>query len=234
MLKGCTEELRARSTPPEPKRVDLMLRVMGRLERLSESLLDFARARPPATDAVALRPLLDEAWTLVSLDRNAKGTAFNNRAGEADVVTGDADRLMQVFVNLLRNAVDASDEPGTLVIDVETTTQAREDARWVTVTIRDNGPGIEPAMLPRLFEPFATTRLDARGTGLGLAVAEGIVKEHDGVVLARNRVAPETGAEFEVVLPAHAPRERCEARGYDEAEEPAEAHTPPPASRGDR
>jgi signal transduction histidine kinase len=67
--------------------------------------------------------------------------------------------------------------------------------------VKDDGPGIDPSILPRLFEPFASTRLDSRGSGLGLAVSEGIVREHGGVILARNRT-DRSGAIFEVVLPA--------------------------------
>lgn len=205
VLKGCVEELRGAGAPPEPARVALMLRVVHRLERLSESLLDFARARPPSYQEVTLRRTIEEAWTLVSLDRGARSVVFQNDIDPSALVAGDEDRLTQVFVNLLRNAVDAAaGEPG-LVIEAFADTTERDGACWVSVTIRDSGPGIEPAMLPRLFEPFASTNLDAHGTGLGLAVAEGIVKEHHGVIVARNRPAPDSGAEFEVVLPASSP-----------------------------
>ncbi len=76
----------------------------------------------------------------------------------------------------------------------------RDGTDWLCVTISDNGPGIDPDVLPQLFEPFVSTELDARGTGLGLAVAEGIVREHEGVILARNR-PDRAGAVFEVMLP---------------------------------
>ncbi len=66
--------------------------------------------------------------------------------------------------------------------------------------IADNGPGIPAELLPSLLEPFASSRLDAKGTGLGLAVADGIVREHGGVLIARNRGGG--GAVFEVLLPA--------------------------------
>jgi signal transduction histidine kinase len=77
----------------------------------------------------------------------------------------------------------------------------KDGRHWVSLTISDTGPGIDPAVLPHLFEPFVSTRLDSRGTGLGLAVAEGIVREHGGVILARNRT-DRSGAIFEVLLPA--------------------------------
>jgi signal transduction histidine kinase len=74
---------------------------------------------------------------------------------------------------------------------------------WLSLQIADNGPGIDPEVLPHLFEPFVSTRLDSRGTGLGLAVSEGIIREHGGLLLARNRVQPR-GAVFEILLPLQA------------------------------
>lgn len=183
----------------DPERLALMQRVVARLERLGEGLLDFARVRPPSRERVGLRHVVDEAWTLVSLDRDARGIDFENRIDAHTQCMGDADRLTQVFVNLLRNAVQAMEGSGTLRVTAET--RERDGQEWVSVTVTDSGPGIEPEMVPRLFEPFASTRLDASGTGLGLAVAEGIVREHGGLLLARNAPGAEDGAEFEVMLP---------------------------------
>ena len=76
----------------------------------------------------------------------------------------------------------------------------KDGGEWVSISVIDSGPGIDPEILATLFEPFVTMRLDAKGTGLGLAVAEGIVREHGGMLLARNH--PErNGAIFEGLLP---------------------------------
>lgn len=227
VLKGCVEQVAQSQGHLEPDRVALMLRVTRRLERLSESLLDFARVRPPSTDTVALHPIVDEAWTLVSLDRDAKRVRCANSIETPITAIGDADRLTQVFVNLLRNAVDAMEDGGT--INVTAAIRQRDEREWVSVTIADDGPGIDPAVLPRLFEPFASTRLDSHGTGLGLAVAEGIVREHGGVILAKNAPPPARGAIFEVMLPLTGPQPSDAAA--------ATAHAAPPvtvdASQGD-
>ncbi len=114
------------------------------------------------------------------------------------MVLGNADRLVQVFVNLIRNALLAVSPGG--VIDVESRQLLRGGQSWIGCTVLDNGPGIPAHVLPNLFEAFVTTRLDARGTGLGLTVAEGIVSQHGGTISAYNR--PEGGACLEVVLPA--------------------------------
>lgn len=201
VLKGTVEQLAKSDHPSDERtRIELIRRVVARLERLGESLLDFARVRPPLTDRVEVAPLLEECWTLVRLDRGARGIEFRSEVPRGVAVSGDPDRLAQVFVNLIRNASDAMDGRG--MIGVTTEPSVRDGRSWVSVIIRDSGPGIAPDVLPRLFEPFASTRLDANGTGLGLAVAEGIVKEHGGVILARNAPLPERGAVFEVMLPA--------------------------------
>jgi len=213
VLKGCVEQV-ASSGSADPERAALMLRVVNRLERLSESLLDFARVRPPAFFVVDLGAVAAEAWTLVSLDRDARGVELRVELGDLDgstgaAVRGDADRLTQVFVNLLRNAVDALEDGGSGAakgVEVRGVRTQREGGEWACVTIADAGPGIAPSLFPRLFEPFASTRLDSTGTGLGLAVAEGIVREHGGVLLARNASPQEAergfgGAVFEVLLP---------------------------------
>lgn len=208
VLKGCVEDLSrdpARGVPAE--RAALMLRVVNRLERLSNGLLDFARARPPATEIVTLRAVIDEAWTLVSLDRGARDVAWVNGVPADLTAPGDEDRLTQVFVNLLRNGIDAMDDPAAAkLLTAEGAAFERDGRMWASVTIADSGPGIKPEIIDRLFEPFASTRLDAHGTGLGLAVAEGIVKEHGGLILARNAAPAGTGAPsgavFEVMLPA--------------------------------
>ncbi|MCE7973907.1 MAG: sensor histidine kinase [Leptolyngbya sp. PLA1] len=214
VLKGLVERLGAQpGTSPSPAEAALMLRVVGRLERLSEGLLDYARVRPPSSRPAQIWGVVQEAATLVSLDREASRVAVTNAVDEAIFVECDAGRMVQVFVNLIRNAVDAfgpPPAPAGAAIMVEARTVPREGTDWVSITVRDNGPGISAAVLPRLFEPFATTRLDSRGTGLGLAVAEGIVREHSGLLLGGNRTDG-PGAVFEVLLPKAGLHARADA-----------------------
>ncbi len=244
VLKGLVEKLNA-----DPGRnldlaeAALMLRVLRRLERLGESLLDFARVRPPQTRPVDLRSLVDEAITLVRLDRDTRRIELVNQIPEMLTLECDGDRMVQVMVNLLRNAADAirtggpsaaqpelpfartsgdpnPAPPGAQVL-VEAEMSVRDDQEWVSITITDSGPGIDPDLLSRLFEPFASTRLDAHGTGLGLAVSEGIVKEHGGLILARNRT-DRSGAVFEIMLPLRAAPPQDEALFSREATRAAE------------
>jgi two-component system NtrC family sensor kinase len=109
-------------------------------------------------------------------------------------VLGDARQLQQVVTHLLANAVDAGGRRG----DVEIATS--NDPEGVCITVLDRGTGIPEENLPRLYDPFFTTKEEGKGRGLGLAVVYAIVKEHGGKIVARNR--PGGGAEFVVSLPA--------------------------------
>jgi signal transduction histidine kinase len=204
VLKGLVEKLNAKPGDGlPPVQAALMLRVVGRLERLGESLLDFARVRAPHTRVEPLAGIVNEAITLVRLDRDCAGVAIGTEINPDIAVPCDPDRMVQVFVNLVRNAADAITSHavgGSGGVRIAATNLERDGRRWISIAVTDDGPGIDPAVLSRIFEPFVSTKLDARGTGLGLAVAEGIVREHGGLLLAKNRT-DRSGAIFEVLLP---------------------------------
>jgi signal transduction histidine kinase len=199
VLQGSIEKLLETSRDSQTlERLGRMLRVTQRLRKISEGLVDFARVRKQENEIVALRPVIDESWQLVAIDEKASAVNFQNQVRETDRVVGNSDRLVQVFVNLLRNALNAVSTGGEIC--VQSKACQRGGQSWVSCSVLDNGPGIPKHVLPNLFEAFVTTRLDARGTGLGLTVAEGIVTQHGGTISASNR--PEGGASLEVVLPA--------------------------------
>ena len=175
-----------------------MQRVAARLKTISEGLLDFSRVRREQKQAVSMHELVEEAWELVSLDEKAAQTIFDNRTALECRVYGNADRLMQVFVNLLRNALQAV-PAGTGRIAVQTTLDIDDAERWWTIAVEDNGPGIPPDVLPDIFEAFISTKLDSKGTGLGLTVSEGIIQQHGGSISAANR--PGGGARLAIRLP---------------------------------
>jgi len=179
-------------------RLHRMIRVTERLRTISASLLDFARVRSQETRAVQVRPLIDEAWHLVAIDEKAGEVNFLNQTDPLSCVTGNPDRLVQVFVNLLRNALNAV-PPGGRVRVTSARSRLGDRPAWA-IRVDDNGPGIPPEVLPEIFEAFVTTRLDDRGTGLGLTVAEGIVHQHGGAITAANCAGG--GARLEVTLPA--------------------------------
>jgi len=208
VVKGLVDKLN-RDQELSGTEIALLSRVVRRLETLSEGLLDFARVRPPMNVRADLRTLIEEAKTLVTLDRRGmieqQGLQVSNHIRPGTQLQCNPDRLVQVFVNLIRNAVDALDEANTQSprVDIKVEQHHRDGTPWISVLVKDNGPGIDASLIDRLFEPFVSTRLDSHGTGLGLAVANGIVREHGGVLTATNRSAEAEGegAVFEVLLP---------------------------------
>lgn len=178
-------------------RLARMLRVTQRLRKISEGLVDFARLRTKETEAVFLRPIVEESWGLVAIDEKAAAVSFSNEIGENEAVPGNSDRLVQVFVNLLRNALLAVPNGGEIKVESKSFTRGNQE--WICCTVLDNGPGIPSYVLNNLFKAFVSTRLDSRGTGLGLNIAEGIVTQHGGSITAENR--PCGGAALRVVLP---------------------------------
>jgi CheY-like chemotaxis protein len=176
------------------------------LEQLVNDLLDVSRVvsgkmrldvQPVAIGDVvaaavdAIRPAAAAKHITIAAEPGAPGTT----------VSGDARRLQQVIWNLLSNAVRFTPVDGR--IDVEVTRSATD----VTITVRDTGPGIEPAFLPHVFERFrqgmsGTTRAHG-GLGLGLAIVRHLTELHGGTVRAENNTPP-PGAAFHVVVPARA------------------------------
>lgn len=200
VLNGSIEKLIETTRDSQTlERLARMQRVAQRLQRISESLVDFSKVRQQQVEPITLRPLIDEAWSLVAIDEKSSGVEFTNHVLIDDRVIGNSDRLVQVFVNLLRNALNAIETTAGR-IDVRSQRRGRGGKPWMVVTVEDNGRGIPAEVLPDIFDAFVTTRLDARGTGLGLTVAAGIVTQHGGTISASNRT--DGGACLEVSLPA--------------------------------
>ena len=203
VLNGSLEKLiETTRDAPTLERLARMQRVTQRLRRISESLVDFSKVRKDQMEPTAILPLIDEAWSLVAIDEKSSNVEFSNQVRAEHRVTGNSDRLLQVFVNLLRNALNATQSsvnaPGR--IEVRSRRELREGKPSIVITVEDNGHGIPAHVLPDIFDAFVTERLDARGTGLGLTVAEGIITQHGGAITASNR--PQGGACLEVSLPA--------------------------------
>jgi signal transduction histidine kinase len=195
VLHGSLEKLL--ETPSDAharERLERMLRVTQRLRGISEGLLGFSRVRSHEMRSVALKTIVLEAWSLVAIDEKARSIRFTVDIPDEASVMANADRLVQVFVNLLRNAVGAVDGEGKVAVRAH-----RDGSRW-HVAVEDSGPGIPQDVLPDIFDAFVSSRLDARGTGLGLTVAQGIVDQHGGTISASNR--PGGGAKLDVSLPA--------------------------------
>lgn len=172
-----------------------------RLTALVEDLLEYGRPHEPNLESLSLEGLLRESVSVSRAHTEAQGVEVVIES-EADLlVKADRPRLIQVFLNLIDNALQYS-PPGS---EVRVTAGVDEETGMVRCRVTDAGPGFDTEDLGRVFEPFFTRRRG--GTGLGLSIAQRIVDDHHGRIEARNRAGG--GAVVEVILPS--------ARAADEA-----------------
>lgn len=166
------------------------------MDRIITDLLAFARPEPLAPAPVPLDSLLDESMAVVSSRIDTSAVELSRRiSSETPPLWGDPDRLRQVFVNLLQNAVEAMEKKGRILVRAE-----RTGRKEVRITVSDSGPGIPADIRDKVFLPFVT-RKDG-GTGMGLALAQKIVLSHGGQLALGN--GDGEGATFVIVLPAAA------------------------------
>jgi len=170
------------------------------IKKIVANLLRFARREAPAKKDVNVNELLDTVLTIRAYEMKVRNVEVKkNYQLDLPLVMLDPSQLEQVFLNLITNAADAihgTGKDGALII---TTFLQKNKAGDKTVIIEfsDTGTGIQKSVLSKLFNPFFTTKPE--GTGLGLSVSYGIIKEHGGEIYARNRT--EGGAVFTVELP---------------------------------
>jgi signal transduction histidine kinase len=150
---------------------------VARITQVLRDVMDFARVRPHARSPQDINRLIEASLRLASFDKSFQSLRVTTRL-DPDVprVSGDADQLQQVFLNLLLNARDAMTEGGSLHILTRYDALAGE----VVIEITDNGTGIAPEHRAHVFDPFFTTKPAGTGTGLGLAVCYGIITAHGG------------------------------------------------------
>jgi signal transduction histidine kinase len=148
---------------------------IGRLNRLLTEFLELARPRGMAREPVHVAALVDDVLDLERATADGAGVRIErDMAADGCVAMGDREKLKQVMLNLVVNALEAMRTGGTLTVRVS------PEPGWVVITVSDTGVGIEPALLGSIFDPFFTTK--EGGTGLGLSIVRKIVDRHDGRV----------------------------------------------------
>lgn len=186
--------------PNSPLRADLelVLREAHRARGVVRRLLDFSRPAENVRIRTDLNELVSDVLTLVQHLVRTSGVEIRIKLwDDLPVIKVDPNQIKQVLLNLVHNALQAMPRGGTLTI--QTTRQQRDEKLWLTVMVQDTGDGIPPENMERLFEPFFTTRPVGSGTGLGLSVSYGIVKEHQGFIEVES--TPGSGSTFTVWLP---------------------------------
>ena len=176
--------------------IDTILDQTKRITSILRTLSGFARGSQERVrfESVDLRAVAEDAIHLVGLSERGKKVAFSCRCPERLNVVGNPQQLSQVIVNLLTNACDAS-APGQ-----EVTVSAEHEGDRVRILVEDRGKGMDDADKALVFEPFFTTKSPGQGTGLGLAVVDLIIEQHQGQIEIDSR--PGEGTCVSVVLPA--------------------------------
>ncbi len=173
---------------------------IARIERIVNQLLAFARPAPLIIEQVNLHEVIDNAVRLVGPQAARQNVDIRKtfHAGQ-DFIAADKDRLQQVLLNLILNALQASKEHGWIELSTELEPVSEDEDALIRLDVRDAGCGIPPDMLPHIFDPFFTTK--SEGTGLGLSVSYNIVAEHKG----RMEVQSESGKGtcFSIYLPVN-------------------------------
>jgi signal transduction histidine kinase len=172
---------------------------ISRLERIVQDVLRFARPSDPELRVVSAEAPLREVQSLISPSLDSSRIELRLEPGPDLRVSIDPSLIKQVLINLVRNAVEAIEQPGTVTLRVRAgrmNLQGRECAVAI-LEVADTGKGIPPEIGKRLFDPFYTTK--AAGTGLGLPIAARIVEKHGGTLQYQTRVGH--GTVFGIVLP---------------------------------
>jgi signal transduction histidine kinase len=198
MLRGMTND------GSEMNTIDLVERGIDHLNKLTVDITQFSRQRPLSRSETDLQDLIDESLELVQDKIEEKHIRIEKRIG-SDRLSGfwDADQLRQVLVNLLSNAIDASEHEAPITINAEQASLIQGSNGGsnykpiVNIVITDNGTGMDEQTTRRIFEPFFTTK--ARGTGLGLAIVKKIIEQHGGQISVSSKV--DEGTRFTIELP---------------------------------
>jgi signal transduction histidine kinase len=148
---------------------------------------------------VALETVLETALSFLSEKFRERRVEVERSYEDVPSVVGDAERLQQLFLNLFLNAADAMPEGGRLGVRLRPAPEGE-----IEVRVADTGTGIPEGDLERIFDPFFTSKPAGEGSGLGLAVAQGIVADHGGTIRAASELG--RGTEFRIVFPPLSPR----------------------------
>ncbi|MDP2839324.1 MAG: ATP-binding protein, partial [Syntrophales bacterium] len=185
---------RYRDNPEDRETAEVMIREVDRLNRVITQLLEFARPLTMHRVPTTLQAVIRHALKMVEGEAQAKRIVVETDLSvEVGEIPLDADRMTQVLLNLFQNAIGAMEAGGVLRISLD-----RRDEKGVRITVADTGIGIPREDLPRVFDPYFTTR--PSGTGLGLAIVHKIVEAHGGEV--RLESEPGRGTTATILLSA--------------------------------
>jgi PAS domain S-box-containing protein len=200
-----------RSLPDSEKlraALDGIIKASGKARDLTQQLLSFGRKQVMQMQVVDLNEVISSFYSIARSTLRENITLTLQLASQPVVVRADSAKLEQVLLNLVLNAQDAAEGAGTIVFETGQVLIDDEFARrhpgmnagrFVLLSCSDNGCGMDSETLARIFEPFFSTKSVGHGTGLGLANVYGIIKQHNGYILAVSRVG--SGTVFKIFIP---------------------------------
>jgi two-component system NtrC family sensor kinase len=198
-----THMLLRRNDIPEEVRTDLetIAQETERVRKIVKGLLDFSRQTELDREPTDVNRLVRQAMTLVENQALIKGVNLTFEPGDGlPMVTLDRNQIQGVLLNIIINALDATDPGGSITITTNIgISTSKPGQKGIEILCTDTGCGIPPENLNRLFDPFFTTKEVGHGTGLGLSVSYGIVERHGGTIWVQSKVGK--GSTFKVWLP---------------------------------
>jgi signal transduction histidine kinase len=183
-------------TSRDKQQLRLIAEQAERISDIVSKLLTFSRQSRMELTLCDVNTVIESAISLIEFRLKGSEVILRREFGNAlPLVLCDVNRLTEVCVNLMNNAIDAIEPPGTLTVGT-----GQVDKGHVRIAVSDTGSGIDPALMQRIFDPFFTTKAPGKGTGLGLSISHGIVRGHQGEILVQSE--PGRGSTFTVLLPA--------------------------------
>ena len=192
---------------PEEVRADLetVAAQTERVRQIVKSLLDFSRQTALKPESTNINRLVEDSARLMENQALIKGVALSvTKDDRLPRIILDRNQCQSVLINMIINALDATDSGGA--IEIETLRTTTDEGEGVEIRISDTGCGIGPDHMDKIFDPFFTTKEMGKGTGLGLAVSAGIIQRHGGTITVHSK--PASGTTFTLWLPhrpAHEP-----------------------------
>lgn len=171
---------------------DMLSSETQRMQLIVEGLLDYSRARELALKPTEIKDVIEKTIALLGYDARKKNIEIKTEYQHSSLVQADANRLIQVFMNIMANAIQAVGEGGGNLAVV-----TADEGKKIKVSIADTGPGIPRDQLDKIFDPFFSTK--ESGTGLGLMICKKIIEEHRGSVNVRSELGK--GTTFVIRLP---------------------------------
>ena len=184
--------------PQQREDLESIYKQSQRCRTIIQNLLQFSHRKEPKMEPVRMRALMDATMLLIQYDFKTSGVDLQVDVPEdLPLVMADPNQLQQVFLNLLSNARQATEaKKGARIV-----VRAAREGEKLVLTFRDNGVGIAPENLDKIFDPCFTTKPVGKGTGLGLSISYGIVQQHKGSIRAESEVGQGTAfiIEFPVI-----------------------------------